>query len=634
MTEGTMGVLIGPGLDVAVQLGWAVQLAEARKLDLLVLQVVEGRENQTLEIALDESPQGQTAPLVLEVLRSIESSPILSAATREVHADENGRHDGEFIIHVRLKQMRCTNLRSVREQLLSAVRKSKLKLITLARTEIQTTDPDLTRERRLFLRYVPCEVVYCFGLDEDNDLGRILVAVASGPHADAALRLGRDLAAEPGEKLTAVRVNPRIGPDAVQVGARRIESRIKKALGKDVVEINRRVVVDDDIHSGIRRIWEEGSYDLVVLGASRTGLLGGQISGGVGARVFKGETRPAVAIVSSGSPIRNRLVSLTEGAIERLVPQIDREDRISLVDRIQSSSNWDVDFFALMLLSTVIAAIGLIQNSAAVVIGAMLVAPLMTPLLGLGLALVQGNPVLARISFRAIVMGLGVSLLVAFLVGLATPGFHEPTREMLGRGGPSVLDLVVAFASGLAAAYASSRPGLLAALPGVAIAAALVPPIATSGLALSIGNFDLAFNALLLFTINMVTIVLASMTSLWVVGIRNIKRVSRWTSGAAAGLMIAAMILGVYLSVEPKLAAPASKIPRGLMTTIQERLGNEYRLDGIALAYDELGAQLNVRISGTHLAPEEVADDIRALARKHLSRPVRVRLVTQVEAGP
>ena len=82
-------------------------------------------------------------------------------------------------------------------------------------------------------------------------------------------------------------------------------------------------------------------------------------------------------------------------SIERLVPQIDREHRVALVDRIQSSSRWDFDFFVLMALSTTIAAVGLIQNSSAVVIGAMLVAPLMTPLLGLGLALVQGNPVLA-----------------------------------------------------------------------------------------------------------------------------------------------------------------------------------------------------------------------------------------------
>ncbi|MHC5112717.1 MAG: DUF389 domain-containing protein [Planctomycetota bacterium] len=70
--------------------------------------------------------------------------------------------------------------------------------------------------------------------------------------------------------------------------------------------------------------------------------------------------------------------------------------------------------------------------------------------------------------------------------------------------------MVVAFLSGLAAAYASGRPGLLSALPGVAIAAALLPPVATSGLATSIGDYDLAFGALLLFAVNMVAIVLAA----------------------------------------------------------------------------------------------------------------------------
>ena len=94
---------------------------------------------------------------------------------------------------------------------------------------------------------------------------------------------------------------------------------------------------------------------------------------------------------------------------------------------------------------------------------------------------------------------------------------------MLARGGPGLLDLLVAFAAGIAAAYASSRPSLIATLPGVAIAAALVPPIATSGLALSIGDFNLAIGALLLFAINMVTIILASMLSLSAVGFRNLR---------------------------------------------------------------------------------------------------------------
>ena len=79
-----------------------------------------------------------------------------------------------------------------------------------------------------------------------------------------------------------------------------------------------------------------------------------------------------------------QVVERLEGTVERFVPQIDRDNRISLVDRVQSSSNWDFDFFALMVLSTIIAAIGLEQNSAAVVIGAMLIAPLMTPIIIVG----------------------------------------------------------------------------------------------------------------------------------------------------------------------------------------------------------------------------------------------------------
>jgi uncharacterized hydrophobic protein (TIGR00271 family) len=318
--------------------------------------------------------------------------------------------------------------------------------------------------------------------------------------------------------------------------------------------------------------------------------------------------------------------------VGRVVPQIDRESRVALVDRIQSSSHWDFDFVALMVLSTLIASIGLIQSSAAVVIGAMLVAPLMTPLLGLGLALVQGNPVLARTSFRSISFGLLVSLLVGFLVGLLTPGFTEPTREMLSRGGPGHLDLFIAFASGLAAAYAYSRPGLLAALPGVAIAAALVPPIATSGLALALGNLDLAWHALLLFVINMVTIILASMTSLWAVGLRNIKRTSRWTLISGNAVLVSVLVLGVFLSVRPDPKPRPKEISADLIQDVQEQLGPDYRLESVGVAYDELGVQLNVRVLGSSLVPEELADEIRLVVRRHFSKPVRVRMATEVSA--
>jgi len=632
MADGTMGIVLGTDQDVTTQLRWAVRLAEARSLDLLILQFVESREGKTVEVPLEDDSGQTPTPVARQVMDFIESSPLLLAGGS---GDEDGGDEAEAdpnLIVVRLKEIRCEGLRALRQQLLVQIRKNKLKVCTAARADFNTSDPDLIRERQLFLRYAPCEVVYCYGLDKTTDLSKILVAGATGPHADAGLRLGRDLAAASEEKMIAVRINPSIGPDAERVGARRLDAELRKALGETLPETTRRVVVDDQVHRGLRRAWEEFDQPLVVLGASRHGILGNQPGRGTAAKLAKGDPRPVVVIVRAASPIRNRFNGILEGSIERLVPQIDRDNRISLVDRVQSSSNWDFDFFALMVLSTTIAAIGLIQNSAAVVIGAMLVAPLMTPLLGLGLALVQGNPVLAKISLRSVLLGLGVSLLVGLLTGLLTPGFDEPTREMLGRGGPGMLDLFVAFASGLAAAYASSRPGLLAALPGVAIAAALVPPIATSGLALSLGNFHLAIGALLLFIINMVTIVLATMVSFWVVGLRNIGKTSRWERAAVGIVLLSVLALGVYLSLKPDGTPTDREPPEVLLAEMQQKLGDDHRLDSVSVAYDELGAQLNVRVLGENLAPESVAHDIRRLARDHFNAPVRVRLITEVQA--
>jgi uncharacterized hydrophobic protein (TIGR00271 family) len=628
-----MGVLVGPDLSVDVQLEWALRLAWARDLDLVVYQQVEGAEDRTSEVPVDAPTEGTPDEIGSHLMRLAEGDSTIRLGQRCDPKEGEEAEDTGRVTHVLVHRLHHSSSTSLRKQLLAEIGKAKLKLVTVPRSDIATNDPETEKETQLFLRYAPCEVVFCFGLTDGVEFSRVMVAVASGPHASAAIRLGSDIARVGDGSLTAVRVNPSIGPDAEDVGELRLDSRLRKSLGRDSEGVRHRIVVDDQIHTGIRRVWEEGRHDLLVMGASRAGLQGSRVRSGVPIRVFKGEPRPVLAVVSAGSPIKNRAVGFVEGSIERLVPQIDRENRVALVDRIQSSSRWDFDFFTLMALSTTIAAVGLIQNSAAVVIGAMLVAPLMTPLLGLGLSLVQGNPVLARISTRAILLGLFVALMVGVIVGLLTPGFVEPTREMLGRGRPGALDLIVAFASGLAAAYASARPGLLAALPGVAIAAALVPPIATAGLALSLGNLDLAFNAFLLFVINTVVIVLASTISLWAVGLRNIKRVSRWRMILGSAVLVSALVLGVSMSLKSRAHPITEGLPRDLETLIAERLGDDFELDGLAVAYDEIGVQLNVRVVGSTVASESLADEIRSLVRGRFNKPVRVRLLTTVGAG-
>jgi uncharacterized hydrophobic protein (TIGR00271 family) len=623
-TPGTLVVLLGPDLKVALQMRWAVRLASARKLDLLILHRVESPDERVVEVSLDEAPSGVATGVINEVKHVIEECPALQAVPRgSDEAGEGIKATASGSIHVRMKLIYFASLASLRRAVLDELGNRDVVLFTQAREQIaDMSDVDLVRERRLFLRYIPCEVVLCHGLDKQNALSRILVATAPGPNGRAALQIGQELVGAANGTLTALHVNPGVGIDAQQVGERRLERLLSESPGTGHPVVSRRVVVDDHIQQGIHRVWEEGNHDVVVVGLS-----GSWIAGSLGAKLGKHAT---VIFVSSASTLANRFREFLDESFQRFVPQIEREDRIALVDRLQSSAAWNFDFLALMVLSTTMAAIGLIQNSAAVVIGAMLVAPLMTPLLGLGLALVQGNRVLAMLSIRSVMFGLCVSLLGGFLVGFTALGFEEPTREMFSRGGPGLLDLSVAFAAGLAAAYASSRPSLIAALPGVAIAAALVPPIATSGLALSLGDFPLAIGALLLFIINMVTIVLASMASLWAVGFRNLKQYTGWTRMAGSAVIASVLALGVYLSLQSGEYELTEELPEGLVAAVQKNVGKDYRFEDLAVAYDELGVQLYVQVVGKAPASAEMATGFRTLISDYYKQPVRVRLLTRI----
>lgn len=547
MAKGSIGVWIGNDLDIDRQLRWGLRLAEARQLDLVVFQPIHADETSTVELSLTEGADDDDSSLTGEMRKLIQSSENLYAGISDDENDPAPENSAEQRISVRLKKLCYATPRAFRELMLNQVNENKLKMLTLARREHESKDPEIVKERRQFLRYSPCEVVFCFGLVEDKEDLKITAAVASGTHGAAAIRFARDLSRSAGVSLTATRVNQDIGPDSRGVGLRRLDTLLGRALGKDTDGIERNVLVDNNQYHGILQYWEASNSDVIVMGASRVGLWGSRITGSTGAKLYKSDRDRAVIVVSAGAPIKGRFVGAVEAKLDRLVPQIEREQRIALVERLQSNSNWDFDFIALMVLATTIAAIGLVQDSAAVVIGAMLVAPLMTPLLGLGLSLVQGNVMLSKISIRSVLFGVFVALIVAFLVGFLIPGFDQASAQMEARGGPSMLDLFVAFASGLAAAYASSRPGLIAALPGVAIAAALVPPIASSGLALSLGDFHLAINAFILFVVNMFTITLASTLTFWMVGFRSFSKTSRWIINMGIIVMVSVLALVIVL---------------------------------------------------------------------------------------
>lgn len=179
----------------------------------------------------------------------------------------------------------------------------------------------------------------------------------------------------------------------------------------------------------------------------------------------------------------------------------------------------DADFYILILLSAGIAFFGLLQNSSAVVIGAMLVAPLMSPMMAMGFGIVKGNLQLFRQAATSTLLGMALAVGSSAIATTLLPIQTIP-NEILIRANPNILDLFIAVIAGLAGAYALCRKNISASLPGVAISASLVPPLCVVGFGLGYENGRIASKALLLFSTNLAGIVIASITVFWLLGIR------------------------------------------------------------------------------------------------------------------
>ncbi len=207
-----------------------------------------------------------------------------------------------------------------------------------------------------------------------------------------------------------------------------------------------------------------------------------------------------------------------------------------------------VKFFVLLFLATVIAAGGLIGNSSAVIIGAMIVAPLMTPMMATSLAILIGDGRNIVRSVAIVAVGVVFVMATAALMSRIALTGGSITPEILARTAPRLLDLVVALAAGAAGAFALGREDVSDALPGVAIAVSLVPPLAAAGILLADGQAGLAGGAFLLFFTNFVAIVLAGVVLLALLGYGTVAR--QQASRAArrtAGLVIVIALVVVIL---------------------------------------------------------------------------------------
>lgn len=277
--------------------------------------------------------------------------------------------------------------------------------------------------------------------------------------------------------------------------------------------------------------------------------------------------------------------------------RLDPEDRRRVMEAValRTEDGWASRFTIMMALSIVVAVMGLSADSAAVVIGAMLLAPLMTPVLGVAAALAMGLTRRLLRSAGIVVAATVGAIAFAGLLALLIPG-DDLSDEVLARTSPDLRDLLVAFAAGGAGAYATVRRDVSSALPGVAVAVALVPPLATVGITIVAGRGDLAGGAMLLYLANLTAIILTSAIVFVLTGFVPPRRLAQkgWhVLGGGAFAMMSTVAVAIPIGVASYNAALAGETRTELLAAAESWLqGTGDRVDEVRVDDDTVFVEI------------------------------------------
>ena len=543
----TVAVFITSESDASCLIPWGVHFASVDHTDLLIVCPKKSKGKRAWEKLEVSEKEGHS--LYQSVFAELEKMDPRRVVMKEAIADGEESTDMDRVA-IETRELVAT---APEDAFVEEIGNLDVRLVLLpAFTPVKGSNETDMRWHQKVFRAAPCQVAVVKGeVPAGEGTSQILVASEGETDSDQRLAIARSLQlakALETEKVGLLYVRPDDDEVAAEIAERHL-SQLAKTKHDKSAEIVPRSILADSLCDGIRQIPDLG-FDVLLVGTRKEKVIRSLF---LDLDLGPQEVAPSIVAVRAAVPLTVRVWGGVTLWVRSKVPQIDRERRVKLVDDLQLNSQFNFDFGALISLSTLIAALGLVSDSGAVVIGAMLVAPLMTPLVAMGFALVQGNLKLIRSALRSVSWGFAIALLIGASIGLMlrlfAPGL-EISEQMADRGSPNFLDLVVALASGVAAAYAMGRPNLISALPGVAIAAALVPPIATSGLALTMGDLTLAGGASLLFFTNIVAIVLGTAITFWCVGIST-----RISEGRPAQIwprywLIGFVVLSILLTLE------------------------------------------------------------------------------------
>ena len=319
------------------------------------------------------------------------------------------------------------------------------------------------------------------------------------------------------------------------------------------------------------------------------------------------------------------------GLLARIVPEAQRRTLEELTDdldlRFGDTASKFSAFWTMLTLSAIIASAGILSDSTATVIGAMIIAPLSTPILGTALAIVKRE----RTGGMRFVLGGSCLVIVTgwiFSLGLPSSVTLMNNSQVTGRTSPGAIDLVAALATGLAGSVALSRRDVAAVLPGVAIAISLVPPLAVVGVCLGQGELTMAIGALWLFLSNLLAMILSGTLVFAVLGYAEETTQVRGSSRRRANITIGVLLFIVALPLVIHTAATyLIAVWSGRVETISSEWAAtrpDNRVGGVEL--DGTKMQVNLTTAGD-LPP---LADLRRRLRGQIPDAVEVVIETSV----
>lgn len=307
--------------------------------------------------------------------------------------------------------------------------------------------------------------------------------------------------------------------------------------------------------------------------------------------------------------------------------------------QFEADAPLDGDFLVLTLAAALIASLGLLANSAAVVIGAMVIAPWILPLRAMAFWMLQGQLALAGKALLTLSIGIGLTALLSAMVGLGV-GMPLLGHEVTARTSPNLLDLGIALVAGAAAIYAKVRSRAVSSLVGTAIAVALVPPVCVLGLLVSAGEWEGARGAGLLFATNLLGILNGALMMLAVSQPQLRRRLWRSRMGWVSLLFTALLVLPlsssfVQLVRQSQLQLEQQRIERAIAKSLQTEtltIGRHSQLVGVSIDWKKTPPLIraSVRVSQSNLpTPAQVAA-VQSFINNQ--QPKRYRLVVQRSA--